>query len=184
MAGLLRAEVEAGHGVSRRGGLLRACAACAIGASSLLAGETGCAPQFRHLDGSPFIPLGPPVQLADGWIVVDSCATGVHALVDLQTEALPSGGSTMRFERVAFRLVRSASWSPSEVRVDGPFCSRNGPPPPAQAGGTRPIVQVNRAGRPPCSFVVRAQFTLDRRPASGDSVTLVEEGRAVELVWP
>jgi hypothetical protein len=164
--------------------LMRA-AACLVAAAPLVLDLPGCAPEFRHLDGSPFKSLGPLVAFDDGWVVVDSGAGGMHALVEIQVEAPDSGMASLRLGQMGFRLAPSDDWSPGRSRVEGPFCPRNGPDAPAQTQvASGQVNHVRYATWARCSYVVRAQFNLDRLPTPGDSVTVVYGGRAVRLRWP
>jgi hypothetical protein len=162
---------------------VRALRGCPCVVTALLLGLIGCAAQYRHLDGSRFTPVGRPVPLPEGWIVVDSTAGGIHALIELQTEALEANSGALQTGFVAFRLAPSAAWSPGRVRVEGPFCLKNRPP----RGLPQPDDQGNRVmdvTGSQCSYVVRAEFALDRRPMRGDSVTVVYGRATTHLTWP
>ena len=55
------------------------------------AGVSACSQTVLvHSDGRPFH-VQEPIQTFDGgWIAVDSCASGYHALLEIETEAEPS----------------------------------------------------------------------------------------------
>jgi hypothetical protein len=148
-------------------------------------GVAGCAFQFRHLDGSPFTPLGPPVSFDGGWLVVDSGARGMHALVEMQVATPPSDAGALGLGLVAFRLARTAVWTTGRSRVEGPRCWCNGLSKPGAAAGP-PHDQTDQSlapALPHCFYVVRAEFDLDRRPEPGDSLAIAAGGRTVQLTW-
>jgi hypothetical protein len=178
----------------------RACSPCAdpplrtlfvIAAVSstvpLMLGLTGCGPRFYHLDGRPFTPLLRPMSLDHGWIAVDSSVGGVHALVEIQVEVPDAQVRPLDLERVAFRFATSDRWTPGHVRAEGPFCplqGRNG------SGESRPGTQRDGSVNPVtntvglrCTYTVRAEFQLDRRPVPGDSVVVVYGRRVTHLAW-
>lgn len=149
----------------------------------LVAGVVGCAPQFRHLDGSPFTPLGPPVSFDGGWLVVDSGASGMHALVEMQVAAPQPDAGALGIGLVAFRLARTDDWTSGRARVEGPHCWQNGLGKPG-AGALAPCDQSDLASAiPHCFYVVRAEFDIDRRPVAGDSLTVTGAGRTVQFAW-
>jgi len=158
-------------------GLARMFAAVAF-----VAGVAGCAPQFRHLDESPFTPLGPAVDFEDGWLVVDSGNEGMHALVEMQVAAPPPGAEPRGLGQVALRLGPGDRWTSGRSRVEGPWCGLNGP----GARGSESPMPNERANRMPvlrCFYVVRAEFDLGRLPVAGDSLTVAAAGRTVRLTW-
>ena len=92
---------------------------------------SACGPtRLLHLDGEPFVPRLPLVQLDGGWLAVDSCAKGIHALLELEVEAgeqTPVSGmpaaARLRYDAAGLRLAHR----PRYARVDGPLCWNEGP---------------------------------------------------------
>jgi hypothetical protein len=149
---------------------------------------TACgAPTLSHFGGYPFEPVGEFVQLDRGWIAVDSCAGGVHALVELDLEA----SSTGRMPRSALDLAlwpRSGRLSlPTHLVLEGPFC---------WPGEDQPLalesrhVSADEAGYrpgqdPECKYfyVVRAEFSLPRMPPQGEYFSLALGQQRIALRW-
>lgn len=147
---------------------------------------TACAPQLQHLDGSALHPIGQLQALDNGWVVIDSCASGIHALVEMQIEAAVRHVQPPDLERMALRWSSSDRWHRGQVHVEGPFCTWDGPARVQEPQMVQLDNQVNRLGYGSvqvCSYVVQAQFDLDRLPALGDSVTVAYGQRLTYLAW-
>ncbi len=135
---------------------------------------SACGPtRLLHLDGEPFVPRLPLVQLDGGWLAVDSCAKGIHALLELEVEAgeqAPVSGmpvaARLRYDAAGLRLAHR----PRYARVDGPLCWNEGPFQKQDVWETRH-----------CVYLLRAQFVLDRLPAPGDLVHLDYSGEPVAV---
>jgi hypothetical protein len=156
------------------------------GAMLLALGLAACAPQLQHLDGSALHPIGQPQPLEDGWVAFDSCASGLHALVELQLETEDYAMQPPDLERVALRLASSDRWRPGQVRVEGPFCTWSESGRAQEPRMVRLEDQVNRVGygsEQRCLYVVRAQFDLERLPGPGDSVVVVHGLHLMHLAW-
>ena len=137
---------------------------------------SACGPtRLLHLDGEPFVPRLPLVHLDGGWLAVDSCAKGIHALLELEVEA---GGQTpvsgmlaaarLRYDAAGLRLAQR----PRYARVDGPLCWNEGP---------RRFKEQDVWETRHCVYLLRAQFVLDRLPAPGDRVHLDYSGKPVAV---
>ena len=147
----------------------------------LAVGLGACAPRFQHLDGSRFRPIAPPQAFDHGWVVLDSCADGPHALVEIELETDDRGLRPRQLDGVAFRLASDDLWPPARMRVDGPFCTPSRAPEPrtirTDDDGNHLIYRL----RQPCTYVVRAQFTLDRLPRPGTLLTVVHGTHVIHL---
>jgi len=156
------------------------------GAMVLALGLTACAPKFQHLDGTALHPIAPPQALDNGWVVIDSCASGIHALVERQIEAEVRYVQPPDLERIALRWSSSDRWRTGQVHVEGPFCTWSGPVRLQDPRMVQVDHQVNRlsyGGEQPCMYVVQVQFDLDRLPTPGDSVVVVHGQHLMQLAW-
>ncbi len=57
-----------------------------------------------HFDGRPFVPRGPITGIDNGWVAVDSCALGIHVLVELEVPTRPHGIAHSMLEDLGLRL--------------------------------------------------------------------------------
>ena len=83
---------------------------------------SACAPTMYHLDGHPFITLTPITTFEGGWIAVDSCSLGVHALVELEIEAPEPRLRPASLDELSLRLGSSGAVRPRDLQIDGPLC--------------------------------------------------------------
>lgn len=155
-----------------------------LGSLALLA----CAShKMFHFDGRLFVPRGPITGIDNGWAAVDSCALGIHVLVELEVQARPRGIAPSMLEDLGLRLGSGCVRRPQHLRVEGPFSvpkwfHREGP---EYRGGP----EVYGTEVPPEEsfvevYVVRAEFVLDRLPQAGDSVLVVQGHGISRLLWP
>ncbi len=147
---------------------------------------TACAPQLQHLDGSALHPIGQLQAIENGWVAFDSCASGIHALVEIQLETGSNRSQLPDLEKIALRLASSDRWRPGRVHVEGPFCTWSGPARVQEPQVAHLDDQVNRLGYGSvqvCTYVVQAQFNLDRLPTPRDSVVVVHGQRLMHLAW-
>jgi hypothetical protein len=147
-----------------------------------------CAPpKLSHFDGRPFVPSAPITEIDNGWVAVDSCALGIHVLVELEVQARPRGIALSMLEDVVLRLGSGYIRRPQHLRVKGPFSA------PKQfhhegleyQGGR----EVYGTGVPLEEsfvevYVVRAEFVLDRLPQVGDLLIVVHRHKSKRLRWP
>ncbi len=148
---------------------------------------SACGPtRLLHLDGEPFVPRLPLVHLDGGWLAVDSCAKGIHALLELEVEAgeqAPVSGmpaaARLRYDAAGLRLAHR----PRYARVDGPLCWNEGPRRFQEQGVWTGAFPRHAAGWETrhCVYLLRAQFVLDRLPAPGDLVHLDYSGEPVAV---
>jgi len=145
-----------------------------------------CAPQLQPLDGSALHPIGQLQAIENGWVAFDSCASGIHAQVEMRVEAAVRHVQPPDLERIALRWSSSDRWRTGQVRVEGPFCNWQGP---VRAQEHRTVQMDDRldivdyGADQRCLYVVRAQFDLDRLPALGDSVTVAYGQHLTYLAW-
>jgi hypothetical protein len=139
----------------------------------------GCTPQFQHLNGHPFEPIAAPLPIDNGWVVFDSCAGGVHALIEIQVETDGANRRPPDLEQIAFRLASGYRWSKGQVFVEGPFC----PWQPRESRSYDEVKQVGYRAESQCTYIVLAQFDLDRLPEPGDSVVVLHGERTFQIAW-
>jgi len=156
------------------------------GAMLLALGLAACTPQFQHLDGTALHPIAPPLAIDKGWLVVDSSARGVQALVELQLETEDLDVHPLDLERISLRFSSSDRWQSGRVRVEGPICAWSGSGRLQEPRTGSPDHEVNRVqygGEQRCMYIVRAQFDLDRLPTPGDSVVVSYGQHLTHLAW-
>lgn len=143
-------------------------------------------PRLLHLDGTPFLSRLPLAHLDGGWLAVDSCAAGVHALLALDMEV--TGRASVREMAFPIQLRHDAGSLPpvrypAQVLVDGPLCE-------AEKSGYAsrmydpvglPRWYMEAQDGPPCVYRVWAQFRLRYMPAAGDSAALRYGGRDIPV---
>lgn len=159
-----------------------------LGFAALVAAAfaSGCGPAtLAHLDGTDFAPLGHVTELGKGWVAVDSCSAGIHALVELEITSAERTRIQDMLTALGLALDGGRVRRPHRVRVSGPFCWPAGRPQDheqATLGGRRGGAVL----RPECSdiYVVRAQFELRRLPRAGEAVAVVHGLRRVNIRWP
>ena len=149
------------------------------------ASASGCGiPTFAHLDGSDFAPVGQVAEVGTGWVAVDSCSAGVHALVELEITERERTRIQDMLTELGLALAGERVQRPHRVRISGPFCWPAGPRRDQEAG----IGDLRVAGtlmKPECAdvYVVRAEFELRRVPRSGEAVAVVQGLRWVNVKW-
>ena len=123
------------------------------------AGVSACSQTVLvHSDGRPFH-VREPIQTFDGgWIAVDSCASGYHALLEIETEAEPS------FPLMPFLLASGLLGVLQDVSVTGPLCWDEGASRRPYRGSSRPFFNLSEAER--CVYLLRAEYTLTNPPPS------------------
>ncbi len=157
-----------------------------LGVALLALGTSACSPRFQHLDGTSLTPIRAPLSLENGWLVFDSCAAGIHALIEIQVAANASHVRPPDLEQVAFRYVSASRWRMGRVRVDGPFCQwerSDGPASTRAALQHAPLDRTAYGMQPLCTYVVLAQFDLDRLPKPGDSLETLHGERVMRIAW-
>ncbi len=88
----------------------------------LAAGLSACGPpKLFHFDGQPFALHRPIQMLSDGWLAVDSCARGRHALLEIEVDTIDvkTLGNRQRF--ALWIGTEQVGWV-HQVVVDGPVC--------------------------------------------------------------
>lgn len=109
-----------------------------------------------HRDGRPFL-LQEPIQTFDGgWVAVDSCASGYHALLEIETEAEPS------FPLMPLMLSSGRLGVLQDVSVTGPLCWDTEPSWRSYRGSSRPSFNLSEAEQ--CIYLLRAEYTLTNIP--------------------
>lgn len=144
---------------------------------------TACGrPALRHLDGHALAPDFRFAAVERGWIAVDSCAAGLHAVVELEVDSAQTAGVDEMLLGIG-RALQAVGWRPVAVTLDGPICSLALRPPserPRPAGAGMPAVH-DRACAP--VYLVRAQYRLRRLPGSGEQVTVRHLDRRIVVQW-
>lgn len=120
-----------------------------------------------HIDGTPFLENSARIPIENGWIALDSCATGTHALLVMDVEAVSA------FPIVPRWVHREALGTLRDVRLEGPWCWMD------YAGFYDTYGDMPRLGDPRlthgterCLYRVRAEYTLDPSLAAPDSALL------------
>lgn len=140
-------------------------------------GVLACAgPALRHLDNRPFLLAEDPIAFPGGWIAVDACAEGTHALVELEIEAL--GEETQQELGFGIVVASGLAWGPNAFAVDGPVCRPRVTRP--QGSELPPDDPHNEY----CAYILRGQFELAKLPAAGDTVYIRRRGALTPLIWP
>ena len=123
--------------------------------------------KLTHFDGTPFTETGPRLALDNGWVAVDSCATGHHAVMVMEVEAAG-------FFPIVPRWVHAgALGTMRDFRIDGPWCRQEydnfyGEDYEEPLG----MQKYGRShGEEHCVYLVRAEYTL-APPVAADSVYL------------
>jgi hypothetical protein len=152
----------------------------------LVVALAACVPRLVHLDGQPLTPIAPPLSLGNGWLAIDSCELGRHAVVEIQFETSEPRVRASDSEALTLRIGIRQGWKVGRVRVEDPVCwertpnwARDRVRDPWRDGGAsfRSVVE------PRCVYVVHAQFDLDRLPTSGDSIAVLHGKRFVRVAW-
>ena len=147
----------------------------------LAAGLSACGPpRLFHFDGRPFALHGPIEMLSDGWLAVDSCARGRHALLEFEIDSIDVDELLNRQQLALWIGAEQEGWG-REVVVDGLVCRSIGP---------ERVSEMHQAWDPEwslveerCVYIVRAEFDLHRLPASGDTVFVSDGRRILRTVW-
>ncbi len=145
-----------------------------------------CAPRFVHLDGQPFTPIAPALSLGNGWLAIDSCELGPHAVVEIQLETTEPRLRVPEMETLALRVGTRRGWQAGRVRVEEPLCWKRARERRWEGDADRSPVRresVSSMKEPHCLNVVHAQFDLDRLPVPGDSIAVLHGKRFVHVVW-
>ena len=147
----------------------------------LAAGLSACdPPRLFHFDGRPFALHGPIEMLSDGWLAVDSCARGRHALLEFEIDTADVKVSENRQRWTLWIGAEQEGWG-REVVIDGPVCRPIGPERVSEIHQTwdpaRSLVEER------CVYIVRAEFDLHRLPAPGDTVFVSDGRRMLRTVW-
>ncbi|MFQ6114602.1 MAG: hypothetical protein ACE5NG_11050 [bacterium] len=149
----------------------------------------GCTPRLYHFDGRPFIPYVPIMGIENGWVTVDSCALGFHALVELEVEARKRVHVQTWLKDLAFGFDSARFQKPKHVRIKGPFSRPREFKRSIEDLEYRVGQEVHSPWGPHNEeykqvYVVRAEFTLNRLPRAGDLLVIVYRGRKIGLKWP
>jgi hypothetical protein len=147
----------------------------------LAAGLSACGPpKLFHFDGRPFALRRPIEMLSDGWLAVDSCARGRHALLEIEIDTIDVKAPGSRQQFALWIGTEQVGWV-REVVVDGPVCLHIGPERVSRMDETWDKDRVLVEER--CVYVVRAEFDLDRLPAPGDTVFVSDGRRILRTLW-
>lgn len=148
----------------------------------LAAAVAGCGPaRLAHLDGRAFAPVGPLVELGNGWVAVDSCSVGLHALVELEIPVEQRDEVDRLLQEIGIALEAGPVWRPRRVQVTGPLCwpavADRAPNPRTETNATAPSTVCRYV------YIVRAEFDLPHLPKDGETVTVVHQNRTVTVRW-
>ena len=147
----------------------------------LAAGLSACGPlKLSHFDGRPFALHRPIQMLSDGWLAVDSCARGRHALLEIEVDTIDVKARGNR-QQFALWIGTEQVGRVREVVVDGPVCRHIGREGVSEMHQTSDPARFWVAER--CVYIVRAEFDLDRLPAPGDTVFVSDGRRILRTVW-
>ena len=144
----------------------------------------GCgAPVLHHMDGRD---LGPDFRIAAierGWIAVDSCSGGLHAVVELEVDSLNMDRVPQTLTGIG-RTLRAWGPEPQQVSITGPYCAATPAGERMAMGGLGP--GSGGAARPSyCTptYVVHAQYLLRSLPRDDRQVVLHHLGRRIAVTW-
>ena len=148
---------------------------------SVIAVVSACSGGLAHFDGRAFAPVR-QIQVGQGWLAVDSCELGVHALVELEINADQRSRIPNLVDEIGLALDDRRIRRPTNVQISGPFCWPNpdGRLPSPEAGPPGVTAGTNRGACTP-TYLVRAEFNLTRLPTPGSRVVLLEGGRRLAL---
>ncbi len=147
----------------------------------LAAGLSACGPpKLFDFDGQPFALHQPIEMLSDGWLAVDSCARGRHALLEIEVDTIDVKALGNRQPFALWIGTEQVGWV-HEVVVDGPVCRHIGPKRGSEMYQTSDPARFWVAER--CVYIVRAEYDLDRLPAPGDIVFVSDGRRILRTVW-
>ena len=160
---------------------MKVCSRVEVLAVMLAAGLSACGPpKLFHFDGRPFALHQPIEMLSDGWLAVDSCAGGRHALLQIEIDTIDVKAPGNLQQVVLWIGTEQEGWV-REVVVDGPVCRHIGP---ERVSGMHETWDPARFWiEERCVYVVRAEFDLDRLPAPGDTVFVSDGRRILRTVW-
>lgn len=138
-------------------------ALCLVQSGLLLLVMLGCSAcsygKLVHSDGEPFLEQGSRIPLENGWIALDSCSTGTHALVELNLEAISAIPITPKW------LNTHALGTLRDFQIDGPWCRTEYSDLDIYDPDVPPSYwKTVQEGEERCIYRVRAEFTL-REPA-------------------
>ena len=160
---------------------MKVCSRVAALVVILAAGFSACGPpRLFHFDGRPFAVHGQIEMLTDGWLAVDSCTRGRHALLEFEIDTIDVRAFGNRQQLALWIGTEQEGWM-REVVVDGLVCRPIGPEPVSEMRQTwdpaRSLVEER------CVYIVRAEFDLHRLPTPGDTVFVSDGRRILRTVW-
>ncbi len=125
--------------------------------------------QLVHVDGTPFHEQQPRIALDHGWIAVDSCATGHHAVLHLEVEGVRPFPLVPRWINTP-RLGTMRDFS-----IDGPWCRTEYQGFFEEEYDEPPGLWKNDGFgmQQHCVYQIRAEYTLAEAPTA-DSVLLAD----------
>ena len=131
-----------------------------------IAGASACSQTVLvHSDGRPFHVQD--IQTFDGgWVAVDSCASGYHVLLEVETETEPS------FPLMPMILSSGRLGVLQDVSVTGPLCWDQGASRRPYRGSSRTSFNLSEAEQ--CVYLLRAEYTLTNPPPSNTAWHLAE----------
>lgn len=119
-----------------------------------------------HVDGEPFLEHEPRIALPNGWIAIDSCATGAHALMVVEVDAVHS-------LPVVPRWVHSHELGTlRDFRIEGPWCRTDYEMFYADEDDDHPWTRKfsNTHGKEHCVYRLRAEYTMPQPTLTSDSL--------------
>lgn len=149
--------------------------------AAVAAGACGRA-ALTHLGGEPFSPVGSLVQIGDGWVAVDSCTAGVHALVEVEVPEDEPGYVLELLSGLQLALDSGEVHRASHIELAGPFCWPD----------THDVEQPRLEGIPKGApggvacrgvYLVKAQFDLTRLPTDGERFLVIHGGKQTTVAW-
>ena len=162
----------------------RNCARLIVVSFGFLVVSAGCnSSRLTHFDSRKFDPLFELGRPEAAYVAVDSCATGVHAIVALELD--PGSRVSPEAGRVALRASEALPLTlipenqkpvaPQFSRLEGPICM--------------PISELYGANRLPmlsdptktCLYVYHAEFELISVPRKGSEMVLQYGGQEITL---
>lgn len=159
---------------------LRRCAVVPLAIALL----TSCGPSgMAHLDGHPFAPVR-EIRLRGGWVAVDSCTVGIHAMVELELPASERPRIDHVLADIGAALDRYRVRHPREVQISGPYCWPQGPGVvgrPERRDADPTLVSHDRPCTP--TLLVRAEYDLFKVPQAGTPITVTQDNRRITLKW-
>lgn len=136
---------------------------------------------LRHVNGRDLAPALRFAAIERGWIAIDSCPGGIHAVVELEVDSVALRDVPSTLAGFGRALGARSDLAPA-MTVEGPWC-RYARVPRATRSPERERPPVTEGRICTAVYVVRAQYALGRFPAAGERLTLIQRDRPMVVRW-